>query len=431
MPAKVSQDVKLLISLFLPFFLIHSVQQIYLTFAVLLYQGYGFSYETTGWIIAMYSLAAMLIRPLGGWLLENYGIRKILIWSGVLSFIGSSLLFANESSIMLLIGRAFGGAAFGVYRIEPATLLLVGRAFSGAAFGIYSMGLFSHQALCVSEKRRGAMFSLLVVGSVLPMGAVAPLGEWLLYNSQSLIYLAIGPVLSLLCVFFGGKVSAAAVKETRPADKNVAADTKAVISDKKNWGTYAELFSSRSFLFLIVTGMAIALVDALTITLSLLTVEKGLIISYFFASVSVTALIVRLPCASLLNSLPRVPLLAPTGILMALSMIVVSFFPSNGALVLGGILFGAGLGAGWPMYHALISDILDPVLRPKGTATALLLYDIGFFISPLIVGYFLPRFGTSGTFGTIALVGGGILVFLELFHWLPLYRKKRSGGERP
>jgi len=411
-----SQDVKLLISLFLPFFLIHSVQQVYLTFAILLYQGYGFSYEMTGWIIAIYSLAAMLTRPLGGWLLENFGIRKILIWSGILSFIGSSLFFVNESAAVLLIGRALGGAAFGIDRVEPATMLLIGRALSGAAFGIYSMGLFSHQALCVSEKRRGAMFSLLVVGSVLPMGAVAPLGEWLLYNSQVLLYLAIGPALSVLCCFFGGRVSVAETRETRGSG-----------GGEKSWGTYAELFASRSFMFLIVTGTVIALVDALIIKLSLLTVDKGLIISYFFASVSVTALIVRLPCASLLNSLPRVPLIAPCGILMALSMIVASFFPSNGALVVSGILFGAGLGAGWPMYHAIISDLLEPVLRPKGTATALLLYDIGFFASPLIVGYFLPRFGTSATFGGIAMAAGGVLALLGVFYWLPLYRKLRAG----
>jgi MFS family permease len=176
---------------------------------------------------------------------------------------------------------------------------------------------------------------------------------------------------------------------------------------------------------LILTGTVIALVDALIITLSLLTAEKGLMISLFFASVSVTALIVRLPGASLLNALPRIPLLAPCGILMALSMILVSFFPSNSALVAGGILFGAGLGAGWPMYQALVSDLLDPMLRPKGTAAALLLYDIGFFATPLIVGYFLPRFGTSVTFAAIALAAGGILVFIEIFYWLPFYRQRR------
>jgi len=373
----------------------------------------------TGWIIGIYSLAAMLIRPLGGWLLENYGIRKILVWSGILSFAGCSLFFSSESAALLLFGRALGGAAFGIYFREPALLLLIGRALSGAAFGIYSMGLFSHQALCVSEKRRGAMFSLLVVGSILPMGLVAPLGEYFLYNSQYMIYLAVGPVLSVLCCFFGARVDITATAATQES-------AAASMAGEKKWGSYSGLFSSRSFLFLILTGTVIALVDSLIITLSLLTVEKGLTVSYFFASVSVTALIVRLPGASLLNALPRVPLLAPCGILMSLAMILVSFISSNAVLLLGGILFGAGLGAGWPMYHALNSDLLEPLLRPKGTATALLLYDIGFFMTPLIVGYFLPRFGTTWTFAAIALVAGGVLVFLEVFYWLPFFRKTRQ-----
>ena len=111
---------------------------------------------------------------------------------------------------------------------------------------------------------------------------------------------------------------------------------------------------------------------------------------------------------------------------MALSMILVSIFPSSITLVVGGILFGAGLGAGWPMYQALISDLLAPFLRPKGTATALFLYDIGFFITPLAVGYFLPRFGTTGTFAAIALFAGCILVLLELFYWLPFFRKIKN-----
>jgi MFS family permease len=255
------------------------------------------------------------------------------------------------------------------------------------------------------------------------MGIVAPLGEWLLYSSRNMLYLAIGPILSVLCCFFGGRVKIQATAASQEMHRDLG-------DSGKKWGSYSGLFSSRSFLFLILTGIIIALVDALIITLSLLTSEKGLMVSYFFASASITALLVRLPGASILNALPRIPLLAPCGILMSLSMILVSFFPSNSALIAGGLLFGIGLGAGWPMYQALISDLLEPLLRPKGTATALLLYDTGFFITPLIVGYFLPRYGTSGTFAAIALTAGIALVFLEILYWLPLYRKLRSGGER-
>jgi MFS family permease len=385
--SRISQDTRLLASLFLPFFLIHCVEFLYLTYGSLL-QSYKFSSETIGWILGIYFLSAMLSRPLGGWLLENFGIRRMLIWSGMLSFMGCSLLFYTQS----------------------ATLLIIGRVISGAGFGIYSTGLFSHQAICVSEKMRGAMFSLLVVGGILPIGTITPLGEWLLLKSQNTLFLAIGPILSLVCCFLGGRVCITTKGEINSGDE-------------KSWGTYSELFSSRSFQFLVLTGTIIALVDALIINFSLLAIEKKLVASYFFVSVSVSAALVRLAGSQLLNVLPRVVLLAPCGILMTCSVIMASFFPTNSVFVVAGILFGIGIGAGWPMYHSLIGDLLDPTLLPKSTSTALLLYDAGFFVTPLIVGYFLPHFGTSWTFVIISLVVGGDLILLEVFYWFPLYRK--------
>ena len=385
--SRISQDVKLLASLFLPFFLIHCVEFLYLTYGSLL-QSYKFSYEATGWILGVFFLSAMISRPLGGWLHERFGARRMLVWSGMLSFTGCSLLFFKQS----------------------AALLIIGRIFSGAGFGIYTTGLFSHQAVCVSEKMRGAMFSLLVIGGILPIGTMTPIGEWLLLNSQYTLYLAIGAILSLVCCFLGGRVY-------------ISTNGEMSNNDKKSWGTYSELFSSRSFLFLVSTGTVISLVDALIVNFSLLAIEKGLVASYFLVSVSISAAIIRLAGSHLLNVIPRVVLLAPCGVLMTCSVIMTSFYPTKSIFIAAGILFGIAIGAGWPMYHSLIGDLLNPSLRPKGTSTALLLYDAGFFTTPLIVGYLLPHFGTSWTFVAISVAVGGVLLLLEVFYWLPLYCK--------
>jgi len=365
---------------------------VYLTYGSLL-QSYKLSSEATGWILGVYFLAAMLIRPLGGWLLENYGVRRTLVWSGVLNFVGCSLLFFKQS----------------------AALLFIGRTISGASFGIYSTGLFSYQALCVPEKERGTIVSLLVVSGVLPIAIMTPLGEGVLLSSRDTLYLTLGPAFSVLCCFFGGRVGVAETKETRGVDE-------------RSWGTYSGLFSSRGFKLLVLTGTLMALVDAIIINISLLAAEKGLVASYFLTSNAVTAVVVRLAGSQLQNVLPRVALFAPCGILMACSMLLVSLFPTHGVFVASGVIFGIGIGAGWPMLHALISDFLDPALRPKGTAAALVLYDGGFSATPLIVGYFLPYLGTAGTFVAIALVVGGALVLLEVFYWLPFYKNTHGAG---
>ena len=387
---KMSQDTKLLVNLFLPFYLIHCTAHVYLTYGSLL-QRYGFSHEATGWILSIYFLAAMASRPLAGWLIENLGFQKVLIWSGIASFIGCSLLFLfRESAEMLFIGRAIGGASF----------------------AIYATALFSYQSLCVPENKRGGMLSLLVVGGILTMATVTPLGEWFLINSQYSLYLAIGPILSLVCCILGSRVGAAETEETR-----------ASAVKPKSWGTYGGLFSSRPFLFLLITATLMSLTDTFIINISLLAAEKGLAASYFLTSSAVVAVFLRIFGSKLMNEAPRVALLAPCAILMAVSTIMIALFPTNGMFVLGGIIFGIGIGAGWPMFHALIADFLSPALRPKGTSTALLFYDGGFFVGPLIAGYFMPHFGTAGTLMAIAIATGTSLLLLEIFYWLPFYRK--------
>jgi len=384
---KMSQNTKLFINIFLPFYFINCAAHVYIIYGSLL-QSYEFSSKVTGWILGVYFLAMMATRPLGGWLLENFGTRRTLAWSGMLSFVGCSLLFFNQSTTLLFIGRAIGGASVGVY----------------------TTGILSYQALCVPKKTRGAMFSLLMVGGALPMATVTPLGEWILFSSRETLYLSLGPILSVLCCFLGWRVGVSETEES-PA------------GGEKTWGTYSGLFSSRPFIFLILTGALVALMDAVIINISLLAVEKGLMASYFLTSFAVVAVVLRVAGSPFLNELPRVVLLAPCGILMACSTILISLFPTSGVFVVSGILFGIGIGAGWPMYLALVADLLDPALLPKGTSTALLFYNGGFSLGPLIAGYFLPHLGIAGTFLVMSFTASAALTLVEVFYWLPFYWK--------
>jgi MFS family permease len=388
-----SGDVRLLLSLYLPFFAIHCAEQIYFIYGNVL-QSYGLTSVSIGWILGIFFMTVMAIRPLGGWVLENFGLRRTLVWSSFASFIGCSALLVTD--------------------YEP--MLFAGRALSGAGFSVYTMGLFSHQAIVVPEEKRGAIFALLVSGGMLPSATVIPLGEWLILSSHTKLYLALGPALSIVCWYFGGKAGA-----SEPSVKRGG----------KRWGTYRDLFSSRTFLILSLTGFIIALVDAVTVSVSLLTAANGLVASYFLASASVTAVIVRVAGAKLMNWLPRAILLAPCGILLSVALFVMSLSPSNFSLFWGGIFYGAGIGAGWPMLHALLSDTLPAHLRPKGTATVLILYDAGWFITPLIVGYVSPLLGIARTFQTVTLFTFIALTAIQAAYWIPFHRAKAGGTAKP
>ncbi|MDL2263523.1 MFS transporter [Synergistaceae bacterium OttesenSCG-928-I11] len=386
---KITENDRLLISLFLPIYAIHCMEQIYFIYGTVV-QGYGISQEMTGWVLGIFFIAIMSARPLGSWLLENFGIRRTLVGSSVLGLVGCLVL----------------------YFARGITMILLGRVLSGLSFGIYTIGIFSYQALIIPEAMRGATFAVVVSGGVLPTATITPLGEWLLIGGHLRLYLSLGPLMCVVCWYLGRRVGNA---------QTVSKDEK-----QPQWGSYGDLFVNRPFLVLTVTGMLVALVDATTASMSMYAAEYGVLTSYFLVSSSVAAVSVRLLGSKMLNRVPRALLFAPCGMLMAGALCCISLFPSNLTFLVAGALFGLGIGAGFPMYLSLISDTLPPALRPKGNATALFLYDSGWFLTPLVIGYASSFFGIAWTFRLLSLVSLGSLVALQILYWAPAYfRKKR------
>lgn len=382
-----SENDRLLISLFLPIYAIHCMEQIYFIYGTVV-QGYGVSPEMTGWVLSAFFIAIMLARPMGSWLLENFGIRPTLAVASILGLVGCVLLFFARG----------------------VTALIVGRVLSGASFGMYSIGMFAYQALIIPEAMRGAVFAIVVSGGVLPMATVTPIGEWLLMRGNLRAYLAMGPLLCVACWYLGRRVGTTATVSSE---------------EKKHWGSYSELLGNKQFAVLACTGCTIALIDATTVNMSLLATEYGLVTSYFLVSSSIAGVFVRIACNKILNALPRFLTIAPSGIFMAGSLLCISLFPSNRTLLIAGTFFGIGIGAAFPTYLSLVSDTLSSALRPKGTATALFIYDCGWFITPLIVGYTSSLLGIAWTFRIISLVTLTMLISALVFYWAPNYFSKK------
>ena len=389
MKLKITENNRLLISLFLPIYAIHCMEQIYFIYGTVV-QGYGISSEMTGWILGSFFIAIMAARPLGSWFLENFGIRRTLVAASAVGLVGCLILYFARGIPMILLGRTL----------------------SGVSFGMYSIGIFSYQALIVPEAMRGATFAIVVSGGVLPTATITPLGEWLLIGGHLRLYLSLGPLVCVACWLLGRRVGLA---------QTVSKDEK-----PPQWGSYDDLFRNRPFLLLSITGMLVALVDATTACMSLYAAETGMITSYFLVSASVAAVSIRIFGSSMLNRVPRALLFAPCGMLMAGALCCISLFPSNVTFLVAGVFFGLGIGAAFPMYLSLVSDTLPPALRPKGNATALFLYDTGWFLTPLAIGYASSLLGIAWTFRLLSLISLGSLIALQALYWMPAYfRKKR------
>ena len=376
-----SDNTKFLLSLFVPLYAIHCMEQIYFIYGNVL-GSYGLSPQTTGNILGVFFGAIMCTRPLGGWMIENLGIRRTMAASGLLALAGCSMLFFERS----------------------VPFLYAGRIISGAGFGIFSIGLFSYQAIRTTSKARGAAFAITTIGGVLPMGTMTPLGDLLVTGGHVKTYLAMGPVIAVICLLLSGLV-----KDEKSGGTSV----------KRSWGAYSSLARNRPFVMLVTTCAVMALIDASSVSISMMAAERGLVASSFIASLSIAAVITRLCCARVLDRMPHSFSIAPFAMLMSCAIVAASAAKSNVSFLFCGILFGVGIGGGFPLMLASVSDILPEELRPKGTAVALLIYDLGWFVTPSLIGALTPRIGLARSFTALACAALAILAALAIFYWAP------------
>lgn len=379
----VSNNARAIWNVFLPLFVIHCMEQIYFVYGNVL-QNYELSPQAIGWVLSVFFLAIMCMRPVGSLLLENIGVRNTLFIGGVIGVVGGMVLFFARSVPSLLLGRAL----------------------TGASFGIYTIGLFSYQALAIPDEIRGAAFAIIVTGGILPSATVTPIGEWMILNAHTGLYLSMGPVFCLLCIYLARRLDVPVAVEKRGGRR-------------KTWGRYRDLLALRSFRMLVTTGVMISLVDASVVCISMLAAERGLIASFYLASGAVFAVIVRTAGAHMLNLMPRRLFFAPCGLLMASALFLVSVAPSNTMFLVTGAFFGVGIGIVFPTLLSLVSDLLPAELRPKGVAFALLAYDCGWILTPLIVGYFSSVLGSAWTFRLLSLASLSALIALQFLYWVP------------
>jgi MFS family permease len=300
-----------------------------------------------------------------------------------------------------------GGIGMALGRNLP--VLLVSRVLMGFGFSAYVTAAMAYQALVVSEESRGAAFALTTAGSMAPQATAVPLAEWMLRRGWDGIYLWTAVLLAGAAGVLGARIAPGgerlAVHRNRGGEEGAG--------KPRVWGTYGELFRSRGIRILLAAVLVTSLLDAMTIVTPYLARERGLSVSFFMVGSSVVAVLLRTLGFRLLDWFPRPKVVAPAFGTMALATLAAAFVPSNSMLLLCGCLFGLGIGAGFPCLVSLVGDLFPEGLRPKGTASVLLVYDLGWTLTPLLYGLAVPLMGTRGTFLAAGLSGLVAAIFLN------------------
>lgn len=375
---------RLIISLMVINFAIYSYSNAFFFLAPYL-TGRGYSAASAGMLVGAFYAAATAVRPIGSWITEKTGVKNSMIFSSAICLACTAALYCNQDSF--------------------AWFLAV-RIVSGLAFSVFMVALTTYQALSIEESRRGLVFSLVSVGSLIPMFTVVPLTDFLVRNGQGQFYLLLPVAASALSLSLALRLHPEGNPEILKGEKPL------------KWGSYGDLFRETPAGKILFSCFFFGLCDASIVFIGNLLIEQNLVPSWFIFSLGAGAFFVRTAGRNIFNRHQRTAFAGPSFLLMALCLLGLSFATTPMGLIFWGFFYGIGMGYGYPAHLALTADLAPPGLRAKASALVHFSMDLSWFLLPLYMGFGCTWLGTLRAFRLFALFCT-VTALAVIVMWLP------------
>ena len=345
-------------------------------------QSLGLSKPLVGVAVAVFSVAALVMRPVVGWSTDRFGRRRSLLIGAVLTVAG--LLF-HVVAVNL-------------------PLFIVARAILGAGEAFWLVAALAAAADLAPEGRRGESLSFLSLTLYVGLAIGPAMAEAILGSSGSfatvwLVTAAVAGIALVLAWF---------VPETAPG---ASAGSERSTDERTSPRLYHPAGLFPGFVILLgLSGMAYFVtfvplyvrtigMDAATLPLA----EYGLIV------VALRILGARLP--------DRIGAVALSGSALAASaigLLVVAAAPNPVGLVIGTGIFAVGVAFIMPALLSLAVSRVPADERGTVVGTATLFIDVSFGIAPVVLGAVAQIGGYSAGFLAAAIVSGLGAVLLIL-----------------
>lgn len=353
----------------------------------------GGSAHQKGYIIAIFTLVAMLSRPFSGRLSDTIGRVPVMLFGiWVCVFIG--FLYPIMSFVL----------GFFVLRF-----------FHGLSTGFTPTGNAAYIADIVPDHKRGEAMGYLGFFNSLGMAAGPALGsqlmlslngeyKWLFWASSFLSLLA-------LLVIFG-------LPETLQTKQKISwrllkISWEDVYEPRVIWPAGILVLTAFSF------GAVLTVIPDLATHIGMN--NKGT----FFTVFTLSSLASRLTAGRVSDKVGRVPVLFSSTLLLAVSLVVIGMATSRWTLLGGAALYGFGLGINSPTIYAWGIDLSAVNHKGRGMGTIYIALEIGIGLGALLAGYlFGDRYERVGYPFFISAVLCVIAFFLLLRHPSQRRRKK-------
>jgi MFS family permease len=310
----------------------------------------GGSEEAVGLLMGIFTFFSVILRPFQGRRADRAGRKKLL----------------------LLGIAAYALAGLGLTALPSVRLLFVIRALQGIGWGAFLLAFNTMAIDLAPPARRGEVVGLMGIAPPLSLAAAPLLGEVLRGKSGSYTLLFAVSVAAALAAL----LLAALIKEP-PPEKAAAAGGRPLLSRKVLLPSLMIFFVTFTF-------------GGIITFLPLLGRERGIpAVGAFFTVFALTAMVVRPLTGRLSDRWGRPFVFLPGLAILSLSLVTIALAGTAGRLLLGGFLFGCGMGAANPSIMALAADRLALGERGVGMATYTAAFDLGIVAGSILLGFFL------------------------------------------
>lgn len=334
-------------------------------------QNLGVSDVLLGWVTAVTTIAALLIRPFCGFILDRFG-RKGMLLAGIALMCLATVSYAFFP---------FVGVIFAI------------RFMHGLAWGVASTSCQTVASDVIPPKRFGEGMGLYALSASLAL-AIAPGLALELFGHQGLI-----PVLVLgagaLCIAFV-----------------LALTLRYRIVEEPQPFRLKGMFEKRSITPTAIMFFLSACYGALTTFLAIHAAAQGVeSIGAFFTAYAAAVALSRPFLGKLVDSKGYAVIIFPGLILMASALVILSMATSLALFILVAFLYGTGFACCQSTLQTMA--VADAPLNRRGAANATFLvgFDLGIGFGAVVSGFIVSLIGYSGlylSFAFMPLVAGAL-----------------------
>jgi len=339
-----------------------------------------------GIIFASYTLAALIIRPFAGFAVDNYG-RNIIY---LISFFVFSLIFGSFAAVVTLLQ------------------MLLLRFAHGLAWGVTTTSAATAIVDIIPAKRRGEGLGYYGVSMTIALAIGPYLGTLIAGKSHFDLMFLVAAIIS-----FVGFLMALQVKFPKHHSSNE--------NKRLEWSKLIETSSVPvSLIILLVCVSYGGVVIFVSLYAKEIHIENS---GIFFLIYAIGLALTRLTSGKIFDK-NGPALISFFGLVLLISgLIILSFLKNHFGFYSSALLIGAGFGIVFPIFQAMVNQIVDIKKRGIANSTFFTAVDLGIGFGSVAAGFIADKLSLTYAFYFCTLVVI-LAAFLFFIYTLPVYKAR-------